>query len=210
MKPGFADDLRFDGFADIGLDDDTAGAPDKPGDPVHPVGDADEIEAVASQRVGGTGEFAVTLPVRGPAVMRLMHDKVIVTREDHRETDKPAEQFIQMAGAENSPVREFVLGGIEEVDRHAKREPACQRPPASHCQIVQIAKTANQRQMACHLQAAENIRLGVEFLKFGSAEELPCREGFFHDRHPVPSSDHSVSAYGQAHQAAMRRVVTSG
>ena len=118
--------------------------------------------------------------------MRLMHDKVVIAREDHRETDETSEQLVQVAGAEDCPVGEFVLRGIEEINDHAERKTARQHPPASHGKIVQIAKSADQRQMACHLKASEDIGFGVELLQFGSAEELSRREGFFHDCHPVP------------------------
>ena len=112
MKAGFTDDLRLQRLADIGLDDDATGAADKAVDAVVPVGEAPEIEKVAFQRVGRAGQLAVALPLRGPAMVRLMHRHVVVAREHHQEPDGAAEQLVQVASLEHGPVRQLVLRGI--------------------------------------------------------------------------------------------------
>ena len=148
MKAGFTNDLCFQRLADIGLDDDATGAADKAVDAVVPVGETPEIEKVAFQRVGCAGQLAIALPLRGPAVVRLMHRHVIVTREHHRESDCAAEQLVQIAGLENCPVRQLVLRGIQEVHGDAEAEPGGDHPPASHGQVMQIAKHQDRTDMA--------------------------------------------------------------
>ena len=109
-----------------------------------------------------------------------MHRHVIVTREHHRESDGAAEQLVQIAGLENCPVRQLVLRGIQEVHGDTKAEPGGDHPPASHGQIMQIAKHQNRTDMAAKLQRAGKVRLGIQFLELGSAQKFARGKALFH------------------------------
>ena len=50
----------------------------------------------------------------------VMHDLVIIAREQHQKANDTAKKLVQIFGLENRPMGQFMLGGIEKIDRHTK------------------------------------------------------------------------------------------
>ena len=113
-------------------------------------------------------------------MMGKVHDLIVITGKEHGKANDTAEKFVQPLGLEHRPMGQFMLCGIEKIERHAKGKAGCQHPPASHCQIMQGRKAGNQAEMAGHLQAAAQVGFGVKGFQLCRFDQFAGGKGFFH------------------------------
>ena len=96
-----------------------------------PVGRSEHPQQIGRQRIAVARQLAVALPVLSVAVMGEMLDLVEIARIEQHEAEQPAENLVELLGAEHRPVADLVLAGIEEVDQHAMRDEEGNGEPAA-------------------------------------------------------------------------------
>src|SRR5271170_6485409 len=112
--------------------------------------------------------------------MRDMLDLVKGARIEQQKPERTAEPLVQPFGAEHSPMAEFVLPGIQEIEQHAVQHEYRYRPWRAANQPQDGAGCANRTNMRKRLNGALQIRWDAKTSQGRAIDHLPPHEYFLH------------------------------